>query len=145
MLHDTFRLCRTASKRGLKPAVRPNGTSDQPKLGWLIAEVFTFVQVYDYTKIPNAWTRTRSNYDITFSYGGNNWEHCVDALSHGLNVTVVFPKGKAFPATYRGYPVIDGDQHDLRFVDPKGGYIVALGAKGRSGKRDTKGAFVVLQ
>jgi hypothetical protein len=29
------------------------------------------------------------------------------------------------PATFLGYPVIDGDANDLRFLDPKG-VIVAL-------------------
>jgi hypothetical protein len=37
-------------------------------------------------------------------------------------------------------PVIDGDQSDLRFLDPKG-VIVGLKAKGK-GKHDTSGFIV---
>jgi hypothetical protein len=44
------------------------------------------------------------------------------------------------PETYLGLPVIDGDQSDLRFLDPQG-VIVGLKAKGK-GKHDTSG-FVV--
>ena len=36
---------------------------------------------------------------------------------------------------------IDGDMHDLRFLDKKGGYVVALSAKGDA-KKDKTG-FVI--
>ena len=44
------------------------------------------------------------------------------------------------PKTWQGKPVINGDESDLRFLDPKG-VIVGLKAKGQ-GKKDTSG-FVV--
>ena len=47
---------------------------------------------------------------------------------------------------YRGFTVIDGDQHDLRHLDASGGerksLIVALSPKGNKAKRDASG-FVV--
>ena len=43
--------------------------------------------------------------------------------------------------TWEGLPVINGDADDLRILDPKGGHIVALYAKGKA-KRDVSG-FVV--
>jgi hypothetical protein len=46
------------------------------------------------------------------------------------------------PASFAGFPVIDGDKHDLRHLDAKGGFIVGLSPKGRKAKRDTSG-FVV--
>jgi hypothetical protein len=54
-----------------------------------------------------------------------------------LNIAAVF---KTVPATYMGLPVIDGDETDLRFLDPKG-VIVGLKAKGKA-KKDTSG-FVI--
>jgi hypothetical protein len=41
------------------------------------------------------------------------------------------------PATYNGLPVFNGDDSDLRFLDPKG-VIVGLYAKGRA-RKDTSG------
>jgi hypothetical protein len=44
------------------------------------------------------------------------------------------------PETYLGRPVIDGDEHDLRFLDPSG-VVVGLRAKGKARKQ--RGGFVV--
>ena len=44
------------------------------------------------------------------------------------------------PEQWYGWPVINGDEHDLRFLDPEG-VIVGLTAKGRA-KQDKTG-FVV--
>ena len=41
---------------------------------------------------------------------------------------------EAKPDTWGGYPVVDGDETDLRFLDPKGGHIVALFPKGKARK-----------
>ncbi len=56
-------------------------------------------------------------------------------LQQGFNVTVVFAvkKGEPLPKTWNGYRVIDGDIHDLRFLDPEG-VVVGLRAKGRAKK-----------
>jgi hypothetical protein len=48
-------------------------------------------------------------------------------------------RGK-LPSTYQGKKVINGDENDLRFLDPKG-VIVGLVEKGRA-KKDESG-FVV--
>ena len=58
-------------------------------------------------------------------------------LNRGTNVSVVFDR---VPGEWLGRKVIDGDAHDLRFLDPEG-VIVGLKAKGRA-KKDTSG-FVV--
>lgn len=129
---------------GLKPAVRINGTSDLPWIPMQLSAEFPHIQFYDYTKLPHAWTRTRPNYAITFSLHERNWKHAVEALAHGLNVAVVFDvkKGRDLPIAWRGYRVIDGDEHDLRFLDSAGPTIVGLRAKGEA-KHDTSG-FVQL-
>jgi len=41
------------------------------------------------------------------------------------------------PETYEGTPVFNGDDSDLRFLDPKG-VVVGLYAKGKA-KKDTSG------
>ena len=54
-------------------------------------------------------------------------------------MAVVF-RDKTLPKTWQGFDVINGDNDDLRFLDPKG-VIVGLYAKGKA-KQDTSG-FVV--
>ena len=44
------------------------------------------------------------------------------------------------PETYKGFKVVNGDESDLRFLDPRNS-IVGLKAKGKA-KKDTTG-FVV--
>jgi hypothetical protein len=53
-------------------------------------------------------------------------------------VAVVFANG--LPPIWKGFPVIDGDVSDLRFLDPRG-TVVGLKAKGAA-RKDTSG-FVV--
>jgi len=80
------------------------------------------------------------NYHLTFSMAESNDDDCVDALVEGYNVAVVMALGKsdAKPVSWFGYPVVNGDENDLRFLDPDGGHIVALFAKGDA-KGDTSG------
>jgi hypothetical protein len=145
LAYDIDGLRRKAAKRGLIPAVRINGTSDMPILALTMAKLFPDVQFYDYTKLPKAWLRTLPNYHLTFSHSEVNHAACIDALAHGVNVAVVFglKKGSEFPETWNGYPVVSGDETDLRFTDPKGGVVVGLYAKGQA-KKDCSG-FVVRQ
>jgi hypothetical protein len=63
------------------------------------------------------------------------------ALERGMNVATVFRKAFDYANTWAGLPVINGDSDDLRILDPKGGHIVALYAKGKA-KKDMSG-FVV--
>ena len=72
----------------------------------------------------------------------NNEEDCLEALRNGRNVAAVFStkKGEALPKTYKGYEVIDGDLHDVRYKD-KQGVVVGLRAKGDA-RKDQSG-FVI--
>lgn len=136
------RLIRKAEREDMTPMVRLNGTSD---IMWErkhpeIFETFPDIQFYDYTKIP---TRTEypDNYYLTWSYSGADpkYEQYMDtALSNGMNVAVVFRN--ELPTEWRGIPVIDGDESDVRPYDPNP-VIVGLKAKGDA-KRDKTG-FVV--
>ena len=134
-LHTDFlKLQKQARKLGLKPAGRVNGTFDIPKLGMLMAKLMPEMQFYDYTKCPKPWLRTRPNYHLTFSYSGENMAECIDAMAHGINVAVVFED--VIPAEWNGWPVIDGDQDDLRFLDPVG-VVVGLTVKDNKATRAT--------
>jgi hypothetical protein len=126
----------------VKFAVRINGTSDLAWIPMQMSAEFPDVEFYDYTKLPKPFLRTRPNYAITFSHTGYNVSDCMQALAHGVNVAVAFAikKGKALPETWNGYTVIDGDTHDLRFLDARG-VVVGLRGKGTSWKQPT--AFMV--
>lgn len=140
--NEVAAVIKSARRANMIPAIRVNGTSDMPSLVTPLAEEFSDVQFYDYTKLPRPWTRVKPNYDITFSRSETNERDCLDALANGINVAVVFStkKNEALPDEYLGHEVINGDEHDLRFLDKKG-VIVGLTAKGRA-KKDTSG-FVV--
>lgn len=135
---DIVSLARKAERDGLTPAVRVNGTSDLAWLAMQMADEFPTVQFYDYTKLPKPWLRARVNYHLTFSLSESNFSAAMLALAHRTNVAVVFntKKGQPLPETWNGYTVIDGDHHDLRFLDDRG-IIVGLRAKGKARKSVT--------
>jgi len=139
---DIVALCAKAHREQKTPAVRINGTSDLPALALQLASEFPSLQFYDYTKHAKAWLRQRANYHVTFSRTEENARECQAALERGVNVAIVFAvkKKHPLPATWGGYPVVDGDLSDLRFLDPPG-HIVGVRAKG-SAKHDRTG-FVV--
>jgi hypothetical protein len=100
-------------------------------------------QFVDYTKNHTRFRRKLpSNLSLTLSRSEANEAECLEALSRGINVAVVFAGAK--PKRWNGYRVINGDQHDLRHLDPKGkrGVVVGLSPKGRKAKKDASG-FVV--
>ena len=143
---------KRAKAKGLKAAVRLNGTSDLPyerykmrdrKDGNIkknIMEMFPNVQFYDYTKLENriVGQTLPANYHLTFSRAEDNDHKLDDVLKH-TSAAVVF--SGELPATWRGYPVIDGDEHDARFTDAGPGVIIGLKAKGKA-RHDASG-FVV--
>ena len=125
---------KKATKKGLKLAIRLNGTSDIPfedlplANGRSLMDTHNDTQFYDYTKVVKRLRKRRpKNYYLMLSYSGSNKKECVRALEDGFNVAVIFKKG--LPETLWGYKVIDGDKDDLRFLDPKG-VVVGLRAKG---------------
>lgn len=142
---------KKTKKLGLKLCVRLNIFSD---ILWekecpSLFERFSDVVFYDYTKHVtrmNQWVNGAlpPNSHLTFSRSENNWGACVDFLSRGANVAVPFDikRTRALPTSFEGYPVIDGDLTDLRFLDPQGGYIIGLRAKGEARGDKTTG-FVV--
>jgi len=153
LAQDIDGLKRRASRRGLSPCVRLNGTSDIPwenmggQIGVNLMKRFPEIPFYDYTKNParaRAFLEGRlpANYSLTFSRSECNGETALDLAKAGANVAVVFAtkKGSTLPATWGGRRVVDGDKDDLRFLDGRG-CIVGLRAKGKARKDET--GFVV--
>lgn len=123
---------KKAENKGMNFACRLNCTSDLSLErfsinGKNILELYPNIQFYDYTKVPSrlALAEKYDNYDITFSYDGTNWETCQQYLEKGGKVAVVFDlydeKGKqTLPKEWNGFKVIDANDSDTRFLDPKG-------------------------
>jgi len=149
LFSEVEKAIKYCAKKGLTPVFRLNLTSDikWEKIkhnGKTIFERFSNVQFYDYTKSFSRLKLGIPNYQLTFSRSENatNHVHCAMALKQNSNVAVVFSTKKGFdlPTEYKGKQVIDGDKHDLRFLDPQG-VIVGLRAKGPA-RKDESG-FVV--
>ena len=152
---------KLADKRGLIPVIRLNGTSDIPfedikvkinislfqiyneikiigdtQIGgyYNIFELFPNIQWYDYTKYPLNKRTLTPNYDLTFSLAEHNYKRAVKYLdTKSGRVSAVFSHN--IPKTYKGYKVINGDDSDLRFLEPKG---VIVGLKFKGNKKDLK-------
>lgn len=161
------KLIQSAMLAGSNPLVRLNGTSD---IKWenipvsidaataraisracgfdipvgdyaSIMAVFPEIQFYDYTKIPNR-RDIPSNYDLTFSYSGvvSFERYNRRAIESGARIAAVFRTRASIPAQFQGLPTIDGDNTDVRHIEPRR-VTVALYAKGPA--RNDRSGFVV--
>lgn len=140
---------------GYEPFVRLNVFSDVP---WELVfpglfEMYSDAQFYDYTKVPGRVTP--ANYDLTFSWSGVNQGYVEHELRGGRRIAVVFllpgtlhtRREKPLPASFMGYPVVDGDVSDVRPRDPSPGIVglrwkLPLGAAAAVRHR-TDNSFVV--
>jgi len=142
LYQDIRKAIKFAERKGLTPVFRLNGTSD---LSWEkytvgntdmnLFQLFPTVQFYDYTKVLGRKTAQYPNYHLTFSRAENNDADVGMALAKGMNVTAVYdeiPEG-----------MFSADETDLRFLDPKVGYI-GLKAKGPA-KKDYSGFVIRLK
>lgn len=158
---DIKSLKTKAKNKDSIPLVRLNGTSDilWEKQSFILKEdvakkvgkkpgeyenimsLFPEIQFYDYTKIATR-ENLPHNYDLTFSYSGvaKYQNEVKKALSRNMRMAVVFREKDIIPKTFMGVEVIDGDETDLRHLDPQG-VIISLYAKGEA-KKDKTG-FVV--
>ena len=144
LVHDIHKFIRACDRKEKKPAIRLNGTSDiqWEKIdidGQNIFEMFPQIQFYDYTKIPTRKVDNISNYHLTWSYSEANEKYAEMFDKVPNNKAVVF-RTKDLPSMFRGLEVIDGDTHDMRFLD-KPNSVVGLKAKGQA-KKDYSG-FVI--
>ena len=149
LVKDIELAIKQSAKKDLTPVFRLNGTSD---LAWEKYEVvrngvtfknifaaFSEVTFYDYTKIPGRKVNGIANYSLTFSEADGNALETLNAIRAGMNVATVFgiKKNSPMPKMWNGMTVFNGDDSDLRFLDPKG-VVVGLYAKGKA-KKDTTG------
>lgn len=130
LIHEIIQAKKKAEAAGMKFAIRLNCTSDidleQFTLGGKnILQLFPDTQFYNYTKVLEhiRLSEKYGNYDITYSFSGENWDECEVLLKKGYRVAVVFED--ILPAEFRGYPVIDANEYNARFLDD-GGIICGL-------------------
>ena len=140
---------KQSEKKDLIPVFRLNGTSDisfekYPAIRngleyENIFDAFSEVQFYDYTKILGRKVTGISNYHLTFSEADGNALDTLNAIRSGMNVSTVFgiKKNSPMPDFWNGMNVFNGEDSDLRFLDPKG-VVVGLYAKGKA-KKDVSG------
>ena len=151
LVKDILLAIKQSNRLGLTPVIRLNGTSDiafekyPVKMGNVvytnIFEAFGYIQFYDYTKVLGRKTQGITNYHLTFSMADGNYLDCKQAVEQGYNIAVVFgiKKGTEMPKKFFNHnmTVFNGDESDLRFLDPKNS-IIGLYAKGKA-KKDTSG------
>ncbi len=149
-IHDELKSARKkAARLGLKLCVRLNGTTD---IAWEYLRlnargdnIFSAnpdLQFYDYTKRADramkfAHGKMVPNYHLTFSKSESNGIVCTKLQAEGVNIAAVFGNKELAQSAAS----IDGDLHDLRFLDgttQDRGNIIGLSAKGRA-KKDTTG------
>ena len=146
LVQDVNKFLKECDRLGKKPALRLNGTSD---IQWETIKVdghenifamFPQIQFYDYTKIPTRKVEHIPNYHLTWSYSEANDKYATlfDKVSN--NIAVVFRD--ALPKMFKGLKVIDGDKHDMRFLDETQ-VVVGLIEKGEA-KKDTSGFVIDL-
>lgn len=148
---------KSAGRAGMEPCFRLNGTSDVPweriknSDDLNVFQAFPDTVFYDYTKYPYSDRRQARgwrNYHLTYSFNEgpsiikeserHGWvqKAAQEWVDEGVNVAAVFGRYKneksALPERFDlGFgllKVIDGDEDDLRFLDPSG-VLVGLRAK----------------
>jgi len=133
LAHDIDRYSRAWDRWGL----RLNVASDlawEIAAPWLISRAITGgAAAYDYSKRWDREPEPIAGYRLTYSAAGHSIEEISDRVRSGGNVAIVLPidKGSPAPERWHDLPVIDGDIHDFRAIDPRG-VIVALRAKGKA-------------
>jgi len=148
LVKDIELAIKQSEKKELIPVFRLNGTSDlsfekyevirNGRLYRNIFYAFPDIIFYDYTKVLGRKVNNIPNYSLTFSAADGNDNDVAKAITQGYNIATVFGIKKTLPMPdeYLGLPVFNGDESDLRFLDPKQ-VIVGLYAKGKAKKDET--------
>jgi hypothetical protein len=146
LVEDANKFLKECDRLGKKPALRLNGTSDiqwehiKVKGHENIFAMFPQIQFYDYTKIPTRKVEHIPNYHLTWSYSEADSKYAALIKNVSNNIAVVFRE--ALPEVFKGFKVIDGDKHDMRFLDETQ-VVVGLVEKGEA-KKDTSGFVIDL-
>jgi hypothetical protein len=152
---------RQCQRENLPLYLRPNLISD---LDWWRKHPEMFspylgptLKMIDYTKDVKKYQRFvdgkyMPGYHLTFSRSEKNEADCVRFLSQGGTVAAVFDTTYShahhyyapLPRTWKGFPVIDGDINDQRYLDPQG-VVVGLRAKGKARRPEARDSGFVVQ
>lgn len=129
---------KRVARNGKRLVVRVDGTSQvnvEERAPWLLDE-FPDVIFQDYAKGPYVTGWSRPNRYVVSS---GTERDTADSIAGRGNVVfpVDLPPEAPLPSTYLGRPVIDGDLHDLRILDPQGENVVMVRVKGH--RRDKHG------
>lgn len=158
LVDEVLRVKDKAQRDGLKLALRLNGTSD---ILWerLTVDIFGFrfgnifdcfpdIVFYDYTKVPvkhRLDAVDTDSYKLTYSYSerSDSIERAREYSDNGAGVAIVYTGNPLQALDSIGLDrenVVNGDEHDMRFLDPPNAKVL-LKAKGAA-VRDRSG-FVV--
>ena len=145
---------KSSAKKAKTPCTRLNGTSD---IAWEtvtldgknIMQHFPDLQFYDYTKRVDRMLNfldgsMPTNYHLTFSRSENTKDETVKSiLAYGGNVAVVY--AETLPIWDFDVEVLNGDEDDLRFNDPRGKVVglVYKRAKGVTVDDAIESGFVI--
>jgi hypothetical protein len=144
LIKDIEKGIRKSKKNGHKLGVRINGTSDIDVIKHFKDIIIKYpdVHFYDYTKIPKYLKKLQRmsnqlpNYHLTYSYSLSQkaQEYIKEATKTDHNIAMVFKnedqvnklmsskqKIKLYGKTYN---LINGDNDDLRFLDPKNSIVL---------------------
>ena len=143
LFKDIFKFQKECEDLGKLPALRLNGTSD---IQWEtikiknknIFDYFPDVLFYDYTKIPTRKVDNIPNYHLTWSYSEATKKYADLFDKVPYNKAVVFRD--KLPSFFKGLKVIDGDAHDMRFLDEPN---VVVGLKAKAKARTDYSGFVI--
>lgn len=141
LVEDLNAMQHEADFHGMKLAIRLNGTSDiafERELldGKTVFEMYPRAQFYDYCRWPPQHRRVPGNWHLTFSLADDPLSYALEHLRAGRDVAAVVPeKDRAeapgwFALGDTTVNVVDGELHDLRFLDPAPS-LVLLKPKGR--------------
>ena len=113
-----------------KLCIRLNVLSDikHEKINKEIFEMFNQVIFYDYTKVLNRKVSHLKNYHLTISRNEIN-KDIINQFPNNKAYVFNIARNDNLPLTYENKNVIDGDLHDLRFLD-KPNSIIGLRFKG---------------
>lgn len=146
LVKDIELAIKQSLRLNLIPVIRLNGTSDISFEKYSVTRngveyknifaAFSNITFYDYTKVLNRKVENILNYSLTFSAADGNDADVNVAIKQGYNIATVFgiKKTVAMPIEYNNRPVFNGDDSDLRFLDPKG-VIVGLYLKGKNASK----------
>lgn len=129
---------QAADDAGLTLAIRLNGTSD---IAWerenpSVFEAFPRAIFYDYCRWPPQHRKVPANWHLTFSLADDPLSHAITHLVAGRSVAAIVPEREKaaapdwFVVGDKTVQVVDGELHDLRFLDPSPS-LVLLKPKGR--------------